>query len=63
MKNVIAGAIAVALLATPAYAAKAFFVREYKVDWQSKNCVYKYLGQEYIITIRLLSPCPYSIEV
>lgn len=46
----------------PAVAATAFLDREY-ITGQTKTCIYKFLGNEYAITIKAYQMCPYSIKV
>jgi hypothetical protein len=53
---------AILLVSFPAFAATAFFDREYTTG-QTKTCIYKFLGSEYAITIKAYQMCPYSIKV
>lgn len=62
MKKLILATIAVASLTSPAWAAKAFLVREYTTG-QTKTCIYSFLGNEYARTIKAYQMCPYSIKV
>ena len=62
MKKLILATIAVASLTSPAWAAKAFLVREYTTG-QTKTCIYAFLGNEYARTIKAYQMCPYSIDV
>lgn len=62
MKKLVLAAVAVASLSTPAWAAKAFLVREYVTN-QTKTCIYAFLGNEYARTIKAYQMCPYSIDV
>ena len=50
------------LFASSAYAGTAFKTGE-KVTGQTKQCYYKYLGNEYTKTIKAYEPCPLSISV
>jgi hypothetical protein len=46
-----------------ASAGSAFFVREVETGGMTKQCVYDYLGSEYIITISSVKICPLTIPV
>lgn len=60
MKTLIA--ILLIVLASTAFAGTAFFKYE-RVTGMTKQCVYDYLGSEYVITIRAYEICPITIEV
>jgi len=62
MRKIILAAVATVALTSPAWAAKAFLVRE-TVTGQTKDCVYAFLGSEYHRTIKAYQMCPYSIDV
>lgn len=62
MRKILLAVVAASALTTPAWAAKAFLVREY-VTGQTKTCIYEFLGSEYARTIRAYQMCPYSIDV
>jgi hypothetical protein len=44
-------------------AALPFFVREVQTGGMTKQCVYDYLGSEYVVTVSAVSLCPLSIRV
>lgn len=56
-------ALALVLLAPPAFAATAFFSHETYSGGLTKQCHYKYLSERYTITVRSTSICPLTIEV
>jgi hypothetical protein len=62
MKKLIIAALVLAASASPAWAAKAFLDHEYTTG-QTKTCVYRFLNNEYSITIAAYKMCPYSIDV
>jgi hypothetical protein len=51
------------LLAFPAHAGTAFFMYEIDKGNMHKQCVYDYLGEEFVITISSVKLCPMTIEV
>ena len=51
------------ITATTAFAGTAFFVREVQTGGMTKQCVYDYLGSQYVITVSAASLCPLTIEV
>lgn len=62
MRKLILAAVATSAIASPAWAAKAFLVREYTTG-MTKTCIYAFLGSEYARTIKSYQMCPYSIDV
>ena len=54
--------LAAMLLSQAATAGTAFLVREYTTG-MTKQCVYDYLGSQYVITISAVQLCPLTIEV
>jgi hypothetical protein len=62
MKKLVLAAVAASAITAPAWAATAFFVREYTTG-QTKTCIYQFLGSEYARTIKAYQMCPYSIKV
>ena len=62
MRNTVL-ALALLLSAASAFAGTAFFVREINTGGFTKQCVYDYLGNTYVITVSAVSLCPLTIEV
>ena len=46
-----------------AHAATAYFVREVDTGGSTKQCIYDYLGSQYIRTMPITSLCPLTIQV
>jgi hypothetical protein len=64
MKRIIAALILLTALASQAFAGgTAFFVRQVQTGGMTKQCVYDYLGSEYVITVSTVALCPLSIRV
>ena len=62
MRKLIFAAVATATIVSPAWAVMAFLDHEY-VTGQTKTCVYRFMNNEYSITIAAYKMCPYSIKV
>lgn len=62
MRKLILAAVATSAIASPAWAVKAFLDHEYTTG-MTKTCVYRFLNNEYSITIASYKMCPYSIDV
>lgn len=61
MKNwIVAGMIGWSVMAQ---AGTAFFVREVDTGGMTKQCIYDYLGSQYVRTIPITRLCPLTIEV
>ena len=54
---------ALSLMAVPSFAGTAFFMYEIDKGNMHKQCVYDYLGEEFVITISSVKLCPLTIEV
>lgn len=54
---------AVLLVSSVAFAGTAFFSYETNDDGMYKQCVYDYLGEPYVITIKSIKLCPLTIPV
>jgi hypothetical protein len=64
MKKLLASlALITSFLAGTAYAGTAFFSHEIETGGMTKQCVYDYLGNTYVITISAVKLCPMSIDV
>jgi hypothetical protein len=64
MKRIIATLVLITAVASQAMAGgTAFFVREVQTGGMTKQCVYDYLGSEYVVTVSTVSLCPLSIRV
>jgi hypothetical protein len=50
------------LLSAPSWAGTAFLQTEVVTGF-TKQCIYNYLGNTYILTISSLELCPFTIEV
>ena len=55
--------LALVLVTATAHAGTAFFVREINTGGMTKQCVYDYLGNTYVITVPAVSMCPMNIQV
>jgi hypothetical protein len=51
------------LMISTAMAGTAFFVREIQTGGMTKQCVYNYLGNEYVQTVSVATMCPLSMQV
>ena len=63
MRKLAIAAIAMISLTAPAYAVGTAFLSHSYVTGQTKICVYKFLGNEYHITVKAYEMCPRSIPV
>ena len=46
-----------------AQAATAYFVREVDTGGNTKQCIYDYLGSQYVRTMSITQLCPLTIQV
>ena len=61
--RIILALVALFMLAAPANAGTAFLSHETNDDGMFKQCVYDYLGEEFVITISSVKLCPLTIRV
>jgi hypothetical protein len=64
MNRIFAALVLMPALASQAFAGgTAFLVREVQTGGMTKQCVYDYLGSEYVVTVSVTTLCALSIRV
>ena len=63
MKKILLLTVAVLSVASGAYAFTAYFKYETRPSGMYKQCVYDYLGEDYVITVSSIKLCPMTIQI